>query len=272
MDRLPEVESVVGNVIPVTWMHIVRQPLTESMYKAFTIGFERALDDYAHSGKVFSRAAAVQKWYNTGANPLKFLTAAKGKRTVKMVVYKEPAFAHAPEFVVDSVPGAPIIYILRDGRDVANSLVSSYNEQSDKSLARDNSILSLFGRKYDHRYVPWWVDEGDDKRFIEASQFGRSIWMWRVMVDKCDNYFKSLPEDTRKNILIVKYEDLMHNPLERGREILDHIGCASNGAYDKFLKAARTSSIGKYKKRSALEIAEAEEIAGDQLRKFGYMT
>ncbi len=262
MDRLPHVESVVGNVIPVLWMHIARQPLEPEMYKAFKIGFERALSDYAHSGSVHSRAAALQKWYNSGAGLMELPRAARGKRVVKNLVYKEPVFAFAPEFVFDSVPTAKSIYIVRDGRDVANSLVESYNE----------NFLGVFGRQYENQFVPWWVEDGLDEEFISASRYGKSIWMWKAMVSHCSTYFESLSNSAKSRLYAVHYEELMRNPLDVGHALARHIGGKPGKAYDKMLGAARESSIGKYKSRPPKEIEEAERIAGNELRKLGYMT
>ena len=75
-------------------------------------------------------------------------------------MYKEPLFSLAPEFVFDALPEAKIIYIFRDGRDIANSLVASYDVLTDQELTHLQSSEMQSGRSYDHRYVPWWVAEG----------------------------------------------------------------------------------------------------------------
>jgi hypothetical protein len=97
-------------------------------------------------------------------------------------VYKEPFLSLAPEFVFDALPDAKVIYIYRDGRDVANSLVESYDVLTDQELTHLRSTEMRLGRSYDERYVPWWVAEGRDDQFIESSPYVRASWMWAYMV------------------------------------------------------------------------------------------
>ena len=62
--------------------------------------------------------------------------------------------------MVDALPDAPIVHIVRDGRDCANSLVESYDVLSDEKLTHLKGSEMRLGRPYDERFVPWWVEEG----------------------------------------------------------------------------------------------------------------
>jgi hypothetical protein len=64
LTTIPEFESMIGTLLPVAIPHIVNQPISQPVYKALAVGFERSLDDYLHSGRYHSRAMAVQKWFN----------------------------------------------------------------------------------------------------------------------------------------------------------------------------------------------------------------
>jgi len=183
-------------------------------------------------------------------------------------VYKEPFLSLAPEFPLDALPDANIIYIYRDGRDVANSLVESYDVLTNRELTHLQSAEMRLGRPYDERYVPWWVAEGRDKEFIESSQYVRSIWLWTYMVQRCQQYFSNL--GTTAQVLQIQYESFMRKPEMIGEKILEHLGTASTHAFRCHLNRARTSSIGKHMRRPETELQAARRLAYPMLETLGY--
>lgn len=270
LNTIPDFECLSGTLLPVAIPHVVNQDLDPDVYDALAIGFERAVDSYLHSGRYHSRAAALQKWYQTRSGFGDLLKALRGHRDLPdLFVYKEPAFSFAPEFVLRTLPTAKIIHLVRDGRDVANSAVNSYDILTDDNLTRRQGLTCL-GRKYDHRYVPWWVEEGEDKAFIKSSPYVRAIWMWKYMVQRCHDVF-SQPEIAESGqVLLVSYEEFMNAPTKIAPKILDHLGAEPTTAFWRRLEEAHTRSIGKYKRRSPEEIRHAEDIAGEALKAYGY--
>jgi len=273
LKTIPEFECMIGTLLPIAVPHVVNQPLSSEVYDALAIGFERSLDDYLHSGRYHSRAAAVQKWFNTPTGLWGFIRALQGKRDMPArMIYKEPMLAFAPRFVLDAFPEGKILHIYRDGRDCANSLVRSYDVLTDERLRSLQGSEMRIGRPYDDRYVPWWVEEGRDAEFIQSTPYVRSIWMWKTMVRRCYTVLHDDDTQRRHDIMTVRYEDLVSNPEEHGRAIVDFFGGKPTRALDRLLARARTSSIGKHQRhQTAEDIASAERIAGPELSLFGYL-
>ena len=185
LNTLPDAECVTGTLLPVAIPHIVNQALPNQVHDALKVGFERSLDTYMHSGRFHARSAALKKWFATRSGPRRFIDAVRGIRRETRIIYKEPFLSLAPEFAYDALPNARIIHIVRDGRDCARSLVETYNVLTDESLTHLAASEMRLGRPYDHRFVPWWVEEGRDDIFIESPPYVRAIWMWKYMVRRC---------------------------------------------------------------------------------------
>jgi hypothetical protein len=273
LKTIPEFESMIGTLLPVAIPHIVNQPISQPVYEALAVGFERSLDDYLHSGRYHSRAMAVQKWFNAPTGLGGFYRALfRPRPQPKCMIYKEPLLAFAPEFVLDAFPKGKILHIYRDGRDCANSLVSTYDVLTDEKLRSPQSTEARMGRPYDDRLVPWWVEEGREKQFIHSTPYVRSIWMWKYMVRRCHEAFARLDPEESQRVLTLRYEDLVRSPMEHGEAIVEFFGGEPTPALRKLLSQARTSSIGKHKRRDPAEIQAAERVAGDELAAYGYRT
>jgi len=176
----------------------------------------------------------------------------------------------APEMSLDSLSDAKLIYIYRDGRDVANSLVETYDVLTDQELKHLERAEMRLGRPYDERYVPWWVKEGRDEEFVDSPPYVRAMWMWAYMARRCEQYFASLDASVRSQVLQIQYEEFMEDPHRIGKEILNHLSVNKTWAFRQHLNKARTSSIGKHEHRSETEQRAAEEVAGSVLRNLGY--
>lgn len=271
LNTIPEFETVVGTLLPVAVPHVVNQPLEPEVYHALTIGFERSLDAYLHSGRYHSRARAIQKWVATPTGVAGLVRALQGKRDLpERMIYKEPFLAFAPQFVLDAFPNGKILHIYRDGRDAANSLVKTFDVLTDEKLRNLKQSEMRIGRQVDDRYVPWWVAEGREEEFLSSSPYVRAIWMWMIMVRGCRKAFSRPEIRASGRVLTMKYEDLVREPIEHGLAIINFFGGTPNRALEKLLGEARTSSIGKYRRRDPEEVTAAEQVAAAELSKHGY--
>ncbi len=272
-DCLPNAESLMGTLLPPAIPAISRHVENEAVYKSLAIAFERAIETYLHSGRFYSRAAALQKWMNAPSGMASLADAFKGRRSIDQFIYKEPTLAYAPGWVLESLPDAKYILINRDGRDVANSLVKSYNVLSDEGLRdKDNKkLFKLLGTKVDDRYVPWWVDAGKETEFLECSQYARAIWMWKYMVRQCQDVLVHSGKLSEDQLLIIHYEEMMRNPTIVGKELAEFLNVDQNKRYVGRLKTAHTKSIGKYASLPEDEVAEAERVAERELKELGYL-
>ncbi len=271
LNTLPDAECLIGTIISTSIPQIARQKLTPEIYTALAVGFERSLDAYLHSSQFNSRAAALQKWFNAPDGISKFFQSIKGKRDIKRMIFKEPFLSFAPDFVDHALPDAKIIYIYRDGRDVANSLLKTYDVLSDESLKQLFASEMRLGRKVDERYVPWWIEEEEEDLFLSCKPYVRAIWMWKYMVNLCNAFYDQPHIKESGKVMKLKYEDLMHHPQEYGMAILHHLDAEPSPGYYKMLKKAHAKSIGKHKKRDREEIEAAERIARQELSAYGYL-
>lgn len=273
LNSLPDAACLMGTIISTSIPQIVRHQLDPAIYSALAVGFERSLDAYLHSAQFNSRAAAMQKWFNAPTGVSGFIRSVKGRGRpeIKRMIFKEPFLSFAPDFVDIALPDAKVIYIYRDGRDVANSLLRTYDVLSDESLKALFASEMRMGRKVDDRYVPWWVDEGEEDLFLSSTPYVRAIWMWKYMVNLCNAFYGQERIKHSGKVMMLKYEDLMHDPHRFGMAILNHLDTEPSPGYYKMLKKAHAKSIGKHKKRDRAEIEAAERIAGDALSAYGYV-
>jgi hypothetical protein len=171
---------------------------------------------------------------------------------------------------VKAIPDARLIHIYRDGRDVANSLVTTYNALTDEKLTHLREAEMLFGRAYDDRYVPSWIDPDSAEAFIESSSYVRSIWLWHVITSRCRTFFDELSSESLDNTLELRYEQLVRAPQATGNQLLDFFETRETRAFRRKLDTARDSSIGKHKHRNGQEVQKAEQIAGEMLSELDY--
>jgi hypothetical protein len=270
LSSLRGTEGRIGQLIPVAVFHLVNQNLSSEEYQSLCGSLKRGIDIYL-AGEYNSRFRALEDWWRA---PYQWRRIGdivrRGPRTrPDWFLYKEPFLSLAPEFGHDALPEAKMIYIYRDGRDVAHSLVESYDVLTDQKLTNFESAEMRIGRPYDDRYVPWWVEEKQGKTFLGASQYGRAIWMWTYMVRRCHRFFESL--DSTERVLRIQYERFMRAPHEAGTRILNHLDRTDTRAFRRHLDRAHTSSIGKHQERPDEEIRSATTIAGSMLKTLGYL-
>ena len=269
LDALPRTECVTGLLLPVAVPHVLgRGGLAPEIREALVVGFERSVDAYLHSGRFHSRARTLDKWQASRDGLRGLADALRGRRRVDRFVFKEPFLSLAPDLALDAFPDAQILHIYRDGRDVANSLLRTYATLTDEALTHLRGSEMRLGRRYDERYVPWWVEEGADEAFIASPPYARAAWMWAAMSRRCRHAF-ARPEVAGR-VISLCYEDLMRRPAEEGARLAEALGAEPTRPFRRALSRAHTGSIGSFRRRPAAEVAAAEAAAADELRAHGY--
>jgi hypothetical protein len=267
---LPSAECVSGNLLPVGIAHLAAQDLPEAVREALERSFRVGLGDYLTTSLYHARSAALRKWWAADRGAATLAAALKGRRVERMLVYKEPFLAFAPEYAFRALPDARLLYIFRDGRDVADSLVRTYDVLTDEKLASLDSDEVQIGREAGDRYVPWWVGESDGEAFLAASPYLRAVWMWREMVRRCGELFDRPDVKATGRVLCVRYEDLIRDPLTQGQAIVQHLGLRMSPVMRRQLGGAHPRSIGIHGRRDRNELLAAQRLAGAELLALGY--
>jgi hypothetical protein len=180
-----------------------------------------------------------------------------------LVVVKEPG-SHAADIIMSLFPGAGLIFLLRDGRDVVDSWLDAYKSGS------------------------WALEEGaysvgsqDRMAFI---RWQSSVWAYRTEV--VQRVFASHPPDRR---LLLRYEEVRQDPAaalericacfgveatrDRIAEVAQRHAFVRAPGQDKGPgKAMRFAEPGRWKLNMSDEEVEAmTEIMGPKLSELGYL-
>jgi hypothetical protein len=184
----------------------------------------------------------------------------------KWIVIKEPNGSHASDSVMSLFPESRLLFLVRDGRDVIDSLI-------DAMLARDS----------------WWQQSqvSDEPRIVsERMAFIRhhaNLWLQRTIATQ--RAFAATPEPQRRQI---GYEALLADTTTGFAGMLDWLGMevepdAVRAAVEKRAfssipddkkgpgKRARSANPGQWRERLRPgEIELVEKIMGAKLRELGY--
>ena len=161
-------------------------------------------------------------------------------------------------FVVDAIPlaypEARVVHIVRDGRDVASSLLDKPWLRAEQAQADDAGVP--YGA-----YPRFWVEPERRHEFEAASDARRAAWVWR-------SYLRAAR--SAESAVEVRYEDLSSDPASVARELAGHLGVPIEPLV-RALGRAHATSVGRYRSDlSAEQLADVEAEAGSLLRELGY--
>ncbi|MEP0928077.1 sulfotransferase [Leptolyngbya sp. SLC-A1] len=270
LQALPYTECLSGISFPVPMAHLAAQKLPEQINHCLEYSLESSLNVYLDAVPN-SRFRAFHRLLTGSMSSNEAIELFRRKRQLQNLIYKEPFFSFAPKFIQQALPKSKIIYLVRDGRDCANSLVKSYDVLTDEKLKGFRTSESPFGYMYQGMCIPWWVEGDQASDFLEASPYVRAIWMWKEMVKCCDRFFCQDEVISNGRVLQISYEDLAREPITVGEKISKHLGVQTSDRFIKNLQKASPKSIGKYKTRDPLEVKSAEQVAYDELKFHNYL-
>jgi Sulfotransferase family len=170
-------------------------------------------------------------------------------------VEQTPELAHLSTALPLAFPNAVIVHIVRDGRDVACSLLEK------PWLKREQPSADDAGLPYGS-YARFWVEPERRPEFESASDARRAAWVWR-------SYVTAARAST--NALEVRYEATTADPAAVAVLIAERLG-APPGPLAAALGRAHGASIGRYRRDLTPEqLAEVEDETGALLRELGYL-
>jgi hypothetical protein len=170
-------------------------------------------------------------------------------------VEQTPEMAYLADVAALAYPQARIVHIIRDGRDVACSLLERGWLRAGRGGADDA------GLPYGHE-PRFWVEPGRAAVFREASDAQRAAWAWRRYV--------SAARAARAGVFELRYERLAADPAATAAELGGYLD-APVEPLAAALRAVHASSVGRWRRDlSAEQLADVVAEAGDLLRELGY--
>lgn len=162
-------------------------------------------------------------------------------------------------FIDAVLPSARFVHVVRDGRAVANSLLQmpwwgGYRGPD----AWGWGPLS-------ERYAKEW--DASDRSFPVLAAI-----QWKLLIDAFDVAQQAIPSD---RWLEIRYEDFVHDPAGRTRELLSFCGLTWSDAFERNFRhhvfdTAREDAFRRDLRPADLE--QIEDVLGDHLERLGYRT
>ncbi len=152
-------------------------------------------------------------------------------------------------------PDAVAVHVVRDGRDVATSLLERGWLSAERTGADDARLP--FGS-----HARFWVEAGREEEFTRVSDATRAAWAWRRYVTAAG----AAPERT----VVVRYEQLVTEPAAAAAPVAARLGVDPELVTAVFAQA-HDASAGRW--RSGLtpdQLADVEREAGAELAELGY--
>lgn len=170
-------------------------------------------------------------------------------------VEQTPETAFVLAAALRAYPRATVVHMVRDGRDVACSLLEK------GWLADEKAGVDDVGLPYG-RHARSWVEPERVEEFERASEARRAGWAWR-------SYLSSV-RAAAPDALEVRYEELAADPGATATRIAEHID-ADPEPLAQALGAVHAESVGRWRRDlTADQVADVETEAGPLLRELGY--
>jgi hypothetical protein len=184
--------------------------------------------------------------------------------TEPAVIVKEPNGSHGAEFMMSVLPASRLIFLVRDGRDVIDSLMDA--------MTSGGWLAKPYMRRL----------ESPAERLAFARSEARA---WLERTETVERAFEAHPPELRWKL---RYEDLRASPLATLRPLVDCLGLSrSSGELRAAITANRFEAIpsgqkgrgtqwraatpGLWRQNMSLEEQGAmEQIMGPKLAKLGY--
>jgi Sulfotransferase family len=171
-------------------------------------------------------------------------------------VEQTPEVVFVVQAALEAYPDATAIHIVRDGRDVACSLLERGWLSATRGGADD--VRAAYGN-----HPRWWVEPDRLDEFRATSEARRAAWVWRTHVEAGRSV-------RHPRLLELRYEDLARDPAEGADRIGAHTGLARNELLAA-LGRVHGRSVGRWQNDlDAAQLADVEAEAGALLRELGF--
>jgi hypothetical protein len=171
-------------------------------------------------------------------------------------VEQTPELAHLVDVLPLAFPGAQIVHIVRDGRDVAASLLDK--PWLRPAQGRNDDAGVAYGS-----YARFWVEPERREEFERTSDARRAAWAWRRYVTSARSASAQAFE--------LRYEELSADPSATAERLASYLG-APGEPLARALDRAHRGSVGRYRRDlDEQQLDDIETEAGVLLRELGYL-
>ncbi len=241
-------------------MFVVGSPRSGTTFTGSALG---SLPGFVDLDEVQPWKAAIPSLTGTGEDEaarelrrilerVRWLGLARGLRGVEQT----PETAFVLSAALRAYPEAVAVHVVRDGRDVATSLL----ERGWLNKARDGADDAglAFGSQ-----ARFWVEPGREEEFAGVSDATRCAWAWRRYVTAA----QVVPERT----VTLRYEDLVADPAASAVPVAERLGVSVAEVAAAFSDVHDRSSGRWQRDLTPEQLADIEREAGATMRLLGYV-
>ena len=168
-------------------------------------------------------------------------------------------------------PEAQFVHLVRDGRDVAASLLERGWLAGRRAASVDGHLTSRddAGQRFGE-HARFWVEAGREDEFERSSDARRCAWAWRRYESAAASHLAELDAE---RVATVRYEELAADAGAVAARLGRSLGSSRPEAFTGAFSAMHGGSVGRY--RDALapdQLADVVAEAGDLLHDLGYAT
>jgi len=240
---------------------VVGSPRSGTTFLAAAIG---SLPGFVDLGEVAPLKAAIPALYadseEQAARRIRgILTVTRRLSLVgsRRAIEQTPETAFVSRAAALAFPEARFVHIVRDGRDVACSLLERGWLRAGRGGGDDAGLP--YGA--DARF---WVEPERRQEFLAASDARRAAWAWR-------RYVSAARVAPAERLHELRYEVLTADPDGTARDLAGFLGAPANPLAEA-LRAARDTSVGRWARDlTPADLAEVEEESGELLLDLGYL-
>lgn len=170
-------------------------------------------------------------------------------------VEQTPEVAHLLHAVQIAYPEARIVHLVRDGRDVACSLLEKHWLRPDQGASDDAGVA--YGS-----YARFWVEPERRQEFERSSDARRAAWVWRA--------YLTAVRDSGVPVCEIRYERMARESDAVARELSDYLDAPAE-PLAAALGSVHTESIERWRRDlDASQLADVTAEAGELLVELGY--
>ena len=240
---------------------VVGSPRSGTTFLARAIG---SLPGFVDLGEVAPLKAAVPELYGKpdaeAAQRIRGILIVTRRLALvgrRRAVEQTPETAFVARAAALAFPEARFVHIVRDGRDVACSLL----ERGWLSAGRGGGDDA--GLPYGAR-PRFWVETGREQDFAASSDARRAVWAWR-------RYVSAAREAPGECLHELRYERLAADPAGVAADLASFLDVPVDALATSLL-GAHDMSVGRWSRDlSPEDLAEVEEECGDLLQQLGYL-